>query len=441
MQIVLIIISFILAFALNVTPKDNVQLIVEMQLLVYISLIIANYMKTKCINLFQVWLVAFIFIIHSDILFTADSKNVMEYISPFFLYLMANNLVLVGYNIQNAIPQHRQLRKDIYTISNKHWYVFILFVFTLIFLLGSLSEVRNNLMSGRQLDEAVGSASVVGIFVNAVGILLPSLIAYFFRDVRGTKKWLQLIFVIPILVIHMILATRFKLLFALVPYCVVAGIIDVVNVSKKKLIPLIMSVLLVLQVASFMKANRYNTLAEMSVSNEYEDEIVGENARWSVKLAAQMSPEGIMKMSRYADKYFEHHELCYGRESAHLLFRWVPRAIWKNKPMPIDHWLIRYYENVSEYHSTSSGFIGIFRADFGWFALIFAILIGMLIRRLNDYMSNVCCYRSDSIELVIAAMIIPYVFFMVRSPITATYIFLYEYIVYMIVRILATNKK
>ena len=438
MQTLLLIISFILAVMLNVVPKDGIQAIVEIQLFVYIALVIANYVQERKINLLQVWIAAFIFMIHSEILILADSEQVVEYIQPIFFYLIANNLAIAGYLVQRKKNLSEAMHVE-YELVNIHLYIFLTVVFFIVFLWSSIEEARSNLYMGRQLDETIGTANVGKLLSNAMGIILPSLIAFVFGKVKGGLKWLQLIFVIPIFVLHIVLATRFKLLFAFIPYCIILGLINISNPTNKSNAMLLILIVASSMLSSTMKDNRYMSISELSMEDYVEDEYL--NSRWSVKLGAKLSPEGIIQVMKYADDYFEHHDLRYGIESSNILYRWVPRKIWPNKPTTLDHWLIRYYENVPDTHSTSSGFVGVFRADFGWFALFFAFLIGMMIARINVYMNQTCTYKTSSIEYVMAAAMIPFVFFFVRSPITSAYTLLFEYFVYAIVRVLTTKKK
>jgi hypothetical protein len=418
-------------------PEGAVQAIVEAQLFVYVAMVVLNYLHEKHINILQIWIVAFVFIIHSEMLILADARDVFEYLSPFFLFLMSNNLVILGYHLskRRVKPMYSIVNYQVY---NKPLFALLVVVFMAVFIYGSIQNVRDNLLLGRQLDDTVGSAKLGAMFVDSIGIMLPSLIAFLFKDVKGKIKWLQLIFVIPIFLIHIILATRFKLLFSFIPFCVVSGMIDVVRVSWQRLVALLAIAIGVSMLSSFMKENRYLSITELTYDNYVIDEYEG--SKWSVKLGAQMSPEGVLQMAKYADDYFSNHDLTYGKECANLLYRWVPRKLWRDKPKPIDHWLIRYYEDVSDAHSSSSGFIGVFRADFGWFALFFALLLGFLLKRLDIYTLETCMYKKDSLEIIMASLMFSYVFFMVRSPITATYILLYEYIVYVVIRKLTTNK-
>ena len=437
MQALLLLISFILSAMLYVVPESGIQTIIEIQLFVYVALIIVNFANNRRINLFQVWLVAFIFMIHSEMLILADYDNALEYLTPIFFFLISNNLVLVGYLISR--PQNSRNSNSIdYKITNYHLYVLLLLLFYVIFIWNSISEAQQNLLLGRQLDETIGTTNIWKVLANSMGIILPSLIAFLFKDANGNVKWLQWILVLPIFILHVILATRFKLLFSFVPFCIISGLIDISKPNWKTNASLLIILISASILSSFMKDNRYKSLGELGTNEYVADEY--KNSRWSVKLAAELSPEGIIQVAKYADDYFKNHDLRYGLESTNIFYRWIPRKLWPNKPTTLDHWLIRYYEDVPDTHSTSSGFIGIFRADFGWFALIFAFFIGLIVAKINAYMEGVCAINTQSIEIVMAAAMIPLTFFIVRSPITSTYTLLFEYFIYLIIRTFTTDK-
>ncbi len=437
MQTLLLIVSFILAVMLYVVPENGIQTIIEVQLFVYIALIVANYKRCKHINLFQVWIAAFIFMIHSEMLILAGDSLVFEYTTPMFLFLMSNNLVLVGYLY--AKPKcNKDVKLREYRITNKHLYILLIILFYIIFIWNSAKEASLNLLMGRQLDDTIGTTNIWDMLANSMGIILPSLVAFLFRDVKKPFKWIQLILVLPVFIFHVVLATRFKLLFSLIPYCIVSGLINLSKSTWRTNMALLVIILSASILSSFMKSNRNMSVVDLGMDEHVADEYA--NSRWSVKLGAELSPEGIIQVAKYADNYFENHELRYGLESSNILYRWVPRKIWPNKPTTLDHWLIRYYEDVPDTHSTSSGFIGVFRADFGWFALVFAFIIGIVVAKINAYMERICTNNTSSIEFIIAATMVPLVFFMVRSPITSVYTLLFEYLVYLIVRIFTTAR-
>ena len=149
--------------------------------------------------------------------------------------------------------------------------------------------------------------------------------------------------------------------------------------------------------------------------------------------AYNMSPEGIIYMAKKADEYFANNPLLYGRETAFLLYFWVPRSIWPDKPTQLGSWLIRKTENVSDEHSTSSGFMGELRADFGWFSLIFALFIGLLLNLCDQFIYSFK-NNENNIDYIIAAVLYCYFFFFVRSPITASMVLIGEFITFYIIK-------
>ena len=146
-------------------------------------------------------------------------------------------------------------------------------------------------------------------------------------------------------------------------------------------------------------------------------------------------------MTELANDYFSTHSLRYGRETSIILYFWVPRAIWPDKPTQLDHWLIREYnKRVPDGHSTASGFTGELRADFGMFSLFFVFVGGMLLRRGDAYVEQVFL-SSDNINKILAACFFPYVFFVVRSPLAATQTFIFELVIFFIIKRFMTEKK
>lgn len=109
-----------------------------------------------------------------------------------------------------------------------------------------------------------------------------------------------------------------------------------------------------------------------------------------------------------------------------ITYFWVPRAVWKNKPTMIDYWLIRKYTN--EYddagHSTASGFIGELFMDFGkYLAVLIFFFIGMILSKINKLL---LATPSDSyFKIIVKGSVLAWVFFMVRSIMTSSFMFLF----------------
>lgn len=205
------------------------------------------------------------------------------------------------------------------------------------------------------------------------------------------------------------------MLFAVLPYLIIMGVIPVKNIKARQVIIILSVVVVAVVFSSFLKRARNISIEERETMALVEN--VYENRGSLPKVAGYMSPEGVVKMAYYADDYFEERPLHWGKEFGFALYFWIPRAIWHNKPTQLDYWLIREYLSVSNKFSSASGFIGELRADFGWGLLLFMILFGILLKEGDRYIVNVI--EGRSLHTVVAACLYPFVFFIIRSPLTS----------------------
>ena len=214
----------------------------------------------------------------------------------------------------------------------------------------------------------------------------------------------------------------------ILPWLILSGIINVGKQNIKNLVYVMAVAVFLSALSDFVKENRSLSLSEMmnqqeySSDKQYRDVFIG--------IADRMSPEGCVYMTRLAEDYYSTHSHEYGKEIGFMFYWVIPRAIWKDKPTPIDHWLIRKYENVPDQHSTASGFTGEIRADFGYWCLIVVFFWGWLLRYADAYVYNAFKDDSPRLEKLFASLIYPTVFFYVRSPLTATHSFMVEILIY-----------
>ena len=88
----------------------------------------------------------------------------------------------------------------------------------------------------------------------------------------------------------------------------------------------------------------------------------------------------------------------------------------------LGYWFIRKYRTgFGDGHSASFGFTGDLFADFGYFSLFFIFIIGRLIKFAEKFSEK--SLSSKNYNVIIGSMLFPYVFFFVRSPITASMTF------------------
>ena len=106
----------------------------------------------------------------------------------------------------------------------------------------------------------------------------------------------------------------------------------------------------------------------------------------------------------------------------------------------LGHWLIREYRTgFSEGHSSSFGFTGELFADFGYLSLIVVFLLGMALKWADQFRAYQLS-QPQSYQKILVGMMFSYVFFFVRSPITATTTFLGILLVYYLIRKLLFKK-
>lgn len=398
----------------------------------------ANYSYAKKFNLYQIWIAGFVFIILSEMLILSSHytlAQVQKYVPSCSYLLLANDLVLLGYWCCRRKGAQKIIQT--YQVNHDKLLFSIILLGLCIYIGGKFSSVYANFTLGRQVRDAAGSSTLMGSLTTALGFLLPATIAYYFKYVRKKQMVYGLCLVIPVWVFQLLLATRFHLLFSVIPYFVLTGLMDVRKISWKKNFITFSVLFVLLIISSFLKENRNNAFSDWE-SVEQNDET--RKKPLSVKLAHQMSPEGIVQMTYLANEYFSTHSLSYGRETSFILYFWIPRAIWPEKPAQLDYWLIREFnKRVPDGHSTASGFTGELRADFGMFSLLFVFLGGMLLRR-GDFFIERVFSTSNNMNMILAAILFPYVFFVIRSPLTSTMSFIFEIALYYLLRYTVSRK-
>lgn len=410
---------------------DTAKFVVDIHLVMYLLLLLVNYSYNKSFNLYQIWIAAYIFIVWSEMEIVAAGSLPDNYVVPYIRYTLSNCAFLMGYHIRQK-PNYKFVEVS-GKPRNESFYLSIIGALYIYYILTKYVETLNVFFSGRNYGSgsALGGGTLLGSLTTSVGMMLPALIGYYYSKIKQSSIWPSLFLSFPIFLILLITTSRFKLLFSVLPYLIVTGILDLKNSSIKKNVLLAFSAVTIIVITGFFKSNRNVAIIEVDASEilraqDYTGGDLFETA------AYQMSPEGVVKMAAVADAYFSTHDLHYGKECSFLLYFWVPRSWWSDKPTMLDNWLIREYENVSEGYSSASGFIGELRADFGWLCLLFMLLFGMLVRRLDGYTKIIIFSRPQSYNLVLISMLYPWIFFFVRSPLTATMALLWNVVIWRI---------
>lgn len=415
------------------------KIIVDVQLVFYIIILFLNYKRNNAFNLYQIWIAAYVFMVWSEMEIIAVNSFSDNYIIPFVRFTLANFSFLLGYHFYKNKDFNINRIQQVSTGNGM--FLFVLILLYVYFIVTKFVAAQNIFYNGRSYGSgsAIGNGTLLGSLTSALGLLLPAIIGYYITVVKRKSILISVLLSLPIFIILLLTTSRYKFLFSVLPFLIVTGIFDLNSPSFKKNLLLFLSMLLIIALTGYLKKHRNIAFVEFEASELFVSQSKGQDV--FENLAYQMSPETVVYMASVADDYFSTHDLHYGKETGFLFIFWVPRGWWPDKPTMLDNWLIREYENVGEGFSSASGFIGELRADFGWFCLLFMFLFGLLIHRFDDYTRFVLNTKPSSYNLVLIAILYPWVFFAVRSPITATMSLLWELLVWRVLLITFTKVK
>lgn len=426
---------------LFLTIPNAAKIIVDIQLVLYLIVLWLNYRRNKAFNLYQIWIVSYIFIVWSEMEILSVNAFSSSLEIPFARYTLANFAFLFGYHFYKKDGLYHEKTNN---IQKTNFLLPLLLIVLYVYYVGSnFLYARNVFLNGRSYGSgsALANGSLLNSLTSSLGLMLPALIGYYYTTIKHKRIWISLFFSLPIFVVLLLTTSRFKFLFSIVPFLIVTGVIGLKRTSFKKNFLLLLIAVAILVVTGYIKENRNVAFFEFEAKDLFGYQS-NTGQEFFEKVAYEMSPEGVVKMASVADDYFSTHDLHYGKETGFIFIFWIPRGWWPDKPTMLDNWLIREYEhNLADGYSTASGFIGELRADFGWFCLVFILVFGLFVHRLDNFTKHLVNHRPQSFQLVLVSILYPWIFFFVRSPLTATMTLLWELLLWKIVASMFFNKK
>ncbi len=411
--------------------SQNYITISEVYFYALISIGILDYIKNKSLTLFQVWQIAYIFIILSEAILL-DSMNYIMLQALKYL-VIANNILIFGY----LTPKRKKIFKSSgakeKSLASNKWitYLFVLLVGLIVYT--KLPGALNSFLLGRTgvsiIDDGQSSV-IISSLLSSISLVLPSIIVFYYKEIK-LKKSLILPWLLssPIFLLLFITGTRFPLLFSFGGFLIVAY--TKTGEEKIKLnLKLLILIVLLFGSSVFMNSFRtygYSGKSDFFIKNTTETRI-------SKQIAFHMSPEGVIDMTSLMMRHFENNSHTYGKSLAFLTVFWIPRSLWPEKPTMLGYWLVRKYRSgFSEGHSSSFGFTGELYADFGYFSLFFVYILGLLLKHADQFLAFQFT-QQGAYKKICAVMLFPYIFFFVRSPITSTINFLGILFVYIVMK-------
>lgn len=406
---------------------DRVEPMAIAYLVFLICLLLIKNISQKTLQLYSVWIIGFVYVILGEMLLGADYQASR-------LLLAANSTVLLGYELLNFRVKKPGSPTILHCKTPAKPFLFLLCL-EVIYILLSYKRALLTMAVGRYAAyglTAYDNPLLEGL-LGASEMILPSLYVFYYRSIKRQSNWLawSLFFSLPIFLLIFMKGSRFYLLFSLLGFLIVSGIIPLFNVRLKSLRNLSIIVILVAFAAMSMKNMR--TIADSDIA---ESNFETKDLSLAHKIGQYTSPEGVVDMTSLSMDYFRIHSHTMGIQTANIFYFWIPRSIWPDKPTMIGHWLIRTSETgFAEGHSGSFGFCGELFADFGYFMFLLLPFIGGGIKLGDKTIKR--NFKVGEYRTILYSMLYPYVFFIIRSPITGTIAFFSILFIYYLFKKLA----
>lgn len=393
------------------------------------AFLVFDFIRIRKINLLHVWVAAFQFIIVSEIN-TSGYLIYLENILPTVKYFMiANNLVILGYysNTTAVVGTNDPIDDSQSRRGLKKSSLLFMIALTAIYFAYTLPFALKSYVFGRAYAVSESGAGFLGSVVASFAYVLPAAYAYYFMTLKKPRLVWAIILSTPIWFLLFLIGTRFPLLFSVLGLAIVSLSLRKKKLTVRNYVFLGLGMVVLFFSSILMKQLRRGLPSDSSAVVQFDDS----QRTLPQKVGALGSNELVVDITTKLITYYEHpdnrHQL--GKASSFILYFWVPRVIWPDKPTMVGHWFIRKVQPVSEHHSAALGFTGELFVDFGYYSLIAVFLIGWGLKASENFF--ISCTRSRSLDLVIGAMFYPLLFFFVRSPVTSLMSFIAIVVIYL----------
>ena len=365
----------------------------------------------------------------SEMVLSSDFLSIQPYgLASVRYILLANILVNIGFKIEPYLIKSSFILKSrkgfsVSAYVGSRQVMDFLFLLALIYFFTDISQSFFVYQEGRNsiLEDTVdGEISVLSPIMNGISYFAPISAAFYCRYYLNNKYKIHLILIVVLCAIPQIFyGTRYRLLFTLVSPLIV--FFDRKKISFKLISLGFVFLFSMIFLSSYLRNYRDN-FSNSSIS--YEENSVIE------KIASFGSNEGVVKRAEHLLRYVDLYGLHYGKESAFVLYFWVPRTLWPEKPTKIGHWLVRMFESVSHKFSAAYGFWGQLFIDFGYLSLVILFFFGGFLKIL-DLKKDAHLDMRSKVSIVYISFF-PVVFFSIRSPQTAVINFLYVVFIFFV---------
>lgn len=391
-------------------------------LIISINEIVKQVRNNNFITTYTFWQLGFSFIICLDGILAKE--KIVNLTSNYVynktgLIFCISSLIIIWYYRMLEKKNLGLLHKS-FKMETNNFFFFTICFFYLFFLVTEAPEAIQSFFNSRFTiiaDAEFGGLNanksiikqVSKFFSQFCGYLLPSFIFIWYLKRVSFNKALIYSFLLsaPIWTIYLIIGTRHNILYS---FFGLVGCAALVKISKFKFKSIYLIFLLVAYFAS-------NTMLEAR-KHGFLNYITGNTNEKYSNLEKNITDQTTVYMSYVVDHYDET-PLVYGTSTATILFFWIPRSLWPDKPPQFSYWFIREYlggqKGFNDKHSTPASYLSVPYSDFGYIGVILtSLLIAFLLNRLDKYFRK-NQMLGDYKKLIFVSFFLASVFFLPRQ--------------------------
>lgn len=358
--------------------------------------------KNQFISAYSFWTIGFLFLIATDGIISNDEiiakvgSSIHLKTSSLFLF---SQLIIIYYHKKFTKKQiTNNLGYYEINIKQKLKPIFIFAVLSLyiIFLISELPNAYESLLNSRfdiLLNSDFGGINeknksiiltLFSFLSSFSGYMLPSLIYIVLYKRTSNLIALGLSFLLSSIIwaIYIIIGTRHNIIFS---FLGLIGSYSLLNINKIKFkFSYIILIIFGYLLSSVIVEARRDGLLNYITGDHIE--------KYKRKTEKPLTDKTAVYMSYVVD-YYDKNEKRLGKSSAALLFFWVPRKFWNDKPPQFGFWFIREYlggqKGFSDKFSAPSSYLGVPYSDFGFIGVfIISFLIGFLTSKVDHYFNK-----------------------------------------------------
>jgi len=388
-----------------------------------------QFKNNNFISAYSFWSLGFVFIIILDGIISKNeiinSVGNIIYFKTGILFLISQLIIIFFYKnrIKKSLINSEIIKVEI-TKKIRSFFVLIIFLLFIIFVASELPKAYESLFNSRfelLLNSEQGGINsnkksvlftIFGFISSFSGYILPALMFIILTKKTSNFKALLLasFFSLIIWFVFISIGTRHNIVYS---FLILVGSYSLLNVNKIKFkVSYILLIVVGFILSNTIVEARRHGLINYITGNKIEKYLRTE------KNKAPTTDKTVKYMSYVVD-YYENNDYRLGQSTSALLFFWVPRKFWNEKPPQFGFWFIREYlggqKGFGDKFSAPASYLGVPYSDFGILGIfIVSILIGYILFKVDIYFTKNKTIQSHK-TIIIVSFCLASFFFLPRQ--------------------------